>query len=413
MASPVSVPTIAQPVPASEPTPRSPSSQHADEPAETTDDLVDLLIKCVMQAEADCDCAEEKKPWYGQADTYRLKDEDLVAKFVEAFPTVPEQQAVLKYRDQAKWGVWHHAARINSVTLIKFFCNHWGATLSSVPDLEQVVLLAVKQHSNDVVNAIFYSFGESKGTIAPFFESVKVKVLEQALDCRNTEMALKMLPYFTTGALMNPFGGSESKSGSISLAMRAAKHNNLLVVQEMAKPYPETGVDFNNVTSSNGDAAVQWAAYDGCIDVMLFLIRHLNLDVNAGMGRSKNRLLFEAYSGNQFTAFTVLLLKLGADPNFFVENPNTKIRRHFLEYLWYGESGAKRQKWVNPILSAFPQLGDLPFDVLAENRLLPHDTLANMIAHIDVSRHWALQRAAAQSRVATNGVVDQVYNREQ
>lgn len=382
---------------------------------EKSDDLFDLLIKCVMKAEAEsgCDCcsdkSKEERPWYGQDDTYRQKDEELVDKFVRAFLTVEEQQGVLNYRDKVKWGVWHHAARINSVTLIKFFCNHWGAALSSVPDLEQVVLLAVKHHSNDVVHYILHERANPEQKDASsFLESVKVKILEQALDCRNTEMALDMLPLFTADALTNSFGGTESKSGRLSLAMRAVKQNNLVVVKAMSKPY-SNGVDFNNVTSSNGDTAVQWAAYDGCIDVMLFLLNHLHLDVNAEMGRSKNRLLYEAYMGNQFTAFTVLLLKVGANPNFFVVEPKTQIRRHFFEYLWYGV-GVKRQKWLNPILSAFPQLADLPFDVLAENRLLPHTSLANMIAHVDVSRHWDLQRAAPSAIIK---MADQVYNRSQ
>jgi ankyrin repeat protein len=383
--------TLSPSPPNPEPEPASPKKEKV---AEEDHDLFDLLIKCVMKAECEC-CppkSEVEKPWYGQDDTYRGTDDYLIAKFAEACPTAEEQQVVLKYRDNDKWSVWHHAARINSVPLIKFFCNQWNCPLSAVSDLESVVLVAVKQHSNAVVSTILYSFGESKGP-TPFFESVKVKILEQALDCRNTEMALKMLQYFSVGALVNPFGGTESKSGTMSLAMRAVKQNNLLVVQDMSKPYPQTGVDFNNVTSANGDTAVQWAAYDGCIDVMLFLIEHLHLDVNAGMGRSGRRLLFEAYAGNKFTAYA-MLLKLGATPDFFMVDPESKIRKHFVEHVWYRESLGKRQKWINPMLLHFPTLGQVPFDILAENRLLPHNTLNNIIAHLDVSRHWELQRAA-------------------
>jgi len=262
-------------------------------------------------------------PFYGTRAFYNQSDVAMIVAFRSC--SSETRKAALAYK--SNYPIDHpfyiHGTviaalvRINAIKVLQYMSlpitqGGWGLDVSDLSAEPNLLIMAVRQHSNDVANwlmglgvdlflpTMLVSASTCGERYSEFVDAFMV-----ACSYGNVDFAMSVLNKFSVNQLLN-----ETRYGKnyISAAYVASRCRSVELIMAMEK----MGVDFSTICDRDGEYTISWAAYNGHNKVLDYLIKRYKYDLNVPLGRKKLLLLEEAFGGDQLTTFA-LLLQLGAD----------------------------------------------------------------------------------------------------
>jgi len=357
-------------------------------------DFFSMLAQAMDSDDSDGNAPDQVVPWYFRPTFYNQDDATIIAAFQGA--TEAEKRAIATALDANGTSVFGHLAHADCLAGLQYLTSGQDGYRIDIKNLPQespnILIRACCNCSNNVaryllglgVEQFIPAFLSSAGTCSPGCEVKEyTDVLNACVSALNNDLALEVLERFPLSACtdVQRYGGHKPSS----LAMRAVKRNNLALVRALANK----GVDFNQVCCAAGDTAVQWAAFVGATDVMVFLIKHLNINIDAPQGKRNRYLIQEAFEKDHL--FTVaVLLRMGASTKCRVSAGQGKT----VSILEAMITSGKWSSWISLALLAQPGLSNARVDQVCGDRSLPHKTIGEMIAFLDSNNDYAVRSLA-------------------